>query len=137
MQIGSYGSSLTGNLELFIELMDECLMQSAVPQAWFLDKHILMPSARSQVKKAKVEANATSCTEAEQGYAARRLLGAALTKAKEHDIPLDDPKFARRIAQRVSETDRASLITVAKKFTSGLQAASKHYNHDFASVARV
>ena len=134
MQIGSYGSSLTGNLELFIELMDESLMQSAIPQAWFLDKHILMPSARSQVKKAKVEANATSCTEAEQGYAARRLLGAAITKAKEYDIALDDPKFARRIAQRVSETDRASLITVAKKFTSGLQAVSKHYGMDFTSL---
>lgn len=119
---------------MFIQLMDEHLMQSAIPQAWFLDKHILMPSGRTQVKKAKNDANAKSCTQAEQGYAARRLLGMALTKSKEHDIPLDDPKFAKRICQRVSDTDRALLVTVAKKFTTGMQAALKRYGHDFTSV---
>ena len=119
---------------MFQRLMEENLMQSAIPQSWFLAPHILMPSARSQVKKAKVDASVKSCTEAEQKFAARRLLGMAITKAKEHDIPLDDPKFARRISQRVSESERTLLITVAKKFTLGLQAASLHYSHDFASL---
>jgi len=134
MWIDSYGASLTGNLEMFMQLMDEHQMEAAIPQAWFLDKHILMPSSRAQVKKAKLDTNVVSCTAAQQGFAARRLLGLAITKAKEHDIPLDDPKFARRICQRVSDSDRSTAISVAKKFSVGLDAACQHYGRDFTSV---
>jgi len=134
MWIDSYGASLTGNLEMFMQLMDENLMEAAIPQAWFLDKNILLPSSRSQAKKAKLDTHVSSCTAAEQGFAARRLLGLAISKAKEHDIPLDDPKFARRICQRVSDSDRSTAISVAKKFSAGLSAACQHYGRDFTSV---
>jgi len=132
MWVDGYGASLTGNLEMFMQLMDEHLMEAAIPQAWFLDKNILMPT--TAYKKAKLDTNVVSCTAAEQGLAARRLLGLAITKAKEHDIPLDDPKFARRICQRVSDSERSTVICAAKKFSAGLDAACKHYGHDFPSV---
>ena len=118
----------TGNLREVKNLQDEYEMAAALPQKWLLDPSILLPSTRTQAKKAKLADNIQSCNEVEQYWAAKRLVGLVVQKAAEHDIPLDDAKLAKRIVQRVSDIDRANAITAGKKFAMGLAAARKHHS---------
>ena len=92
-----------------------------------MDPNILLASTRSQAKKAKTENSVLSCSDNEQYWACRRLFNLVLHKATEYNIPMDDTKLAKKIAQRVSVTERANVITVGKKFSKGLQAARKEH----------